>query len=125
VRRDDRASCGRRGPERDLPYRVGPSPGFSGFLGALSSVESGGLELGLAGAARIVRRVAEECGSTAMVLVMHYCGAAVLEAHGPKEARAAAASGSHLSTLAFSEAGSRSHFWLPSALQRLTTDTST
>ena len=42
--------------------------------------ESGGLGLGLSGAARIVRRVAEECGSTAMVLVMHYCGAAVLEA---------------------------------------------
>jgi alkylation response protein AidB-like acyl-CoA dehydrogenase len=48
-----------------------------------------------------------------MVLIMHYCGTAVLEAHGPKEARTAAASGAHLSTLAFSEAGSRSHFWAP------------
>ena len=48
-----------------------------------------------------------------MVLTMHYCGAAVLEAHGPKEVRAAAASGAHLSTLAFSESGSRSHFWAP------------
>jgi alkylation response protein AidB-like acyl-CoA dehydrogenase len=85
----------------------------AGLLGALSSAESGGLELGLAGAARIVRRVAEECGSTAMVLTMHYCGVAVLEAHGPKEVRAAAASGAHLSTLAFSESGSRSHFWAP------------
>jgi len=44
---------------------------------------------------------------------MHYCGVAVLEAHGPKEVRAAAASGAHLSTLAFSESGSRSHFWAP------------
>jgi alkylation response protein AidB-like acyl-CoA dehydrogenase len=85
----------------------------AGLLGALSSVESGGLGLGLAGAARIVRRVAEECGSTAMVLTMHYCGAAVLEAHGTNEVRREAASGSHLSTLAFSEAGSRSHFWAP------------
>jgi alkylation response protein AidB-like acyl-CoA dehydrogenase len=85
----------------------------AGLLGALSSAESGGLELGLAGAAGIVRRVAEECGSTAMVLVMHYCGTAVLEAHASKEARVAAASGAHLSTLAFSEAGSRSHFWAP------------
>jgi len=33
----------------------------AGLLGALSSTESGGLSLGLAGAARIVRRVAEEC----------------------------------------------------------------
>lgn len=85
----------------------------AGLLGALSPADSGGLDLGLAGAARIVRRVAEECGSTAMVLTMHYCGVAVLEAHGPKEVRAAAASGAHLSTLAFSEAGSRSHFWAP------------
>lgn len=85
----------------------------AGLLGALSSVGSGGLDLGLWGAARIVRRVAEECGSTAMVLTMHYCGVAVLEAHGPKEIRATAASGAHLSTLAFSESGSRSHFWTP------------
>jgi alkylation response protein AidB-like acyl-CoA dehydrogenase len=87
----------------------------AGLLGALSSEQSGGLELGLAGAARIVRRVAEECGSTAMVLTMHYCGAAVVEAFGPPETRRAIAAGSHLSTLAFSEAGSRSHFWSPAS----------
>jgi alkylation response protein AidB-like acyl-CoA dehydrogenase len=85
----------------------------AGLLGAFSSVESGGLGLGLPGAARIIRRVAEECGSTAMVLTMHYCGAAVLEAHGAEQVRRDVASGSHLSTLAFSEAGSRSHFWAP------------
>jgi alkylation response protein AidB-like acyl-CoA dehydrogenase len=85
----------------------------AGLLGAHSSPESGGLGLGLTGAARIVRRVAEECGSTAMVLTMHYCGAAVLEAYGSPEVRREAAAGSHLSTLAFSEAGSRSHFWSP------------
>jgi alkylation response protein AidB-like acyl-CoA dehydrogenase len=85
----------------------------AGLLGALSSEESGGLGLGLNGAARIVQRVAEECGSTAMVLTMHYCGVAVLEAHGDLAVRREAASGAHLSTLAFSEAGSRSHFWAP------------
>ena len=85
----------------------------AGLLGALSSSESGGLALGLPGAARIVKRVAEECGSTAMILVMHYCGTAVLEAFAPPAVRSAAASGAHLSTLAFSEAGSRSHFWAP------------
>ncbi|HLI82578.1 MAG TPA: acyl-CoA dehydrogenase family protein [Bryobacteraceae bacterium] len=107
-------------PHADTVDRAGAFPTDSiqalasaGFLGALSSAEAGGLDLGLAGAARIVRRVAEECGSTAMVLVMHYCGTAVLEAYGAKEVRAAAASGAHLSTLAFSEAGSRSHFWAP------------
>src|SRR5262245_46307159 len=85
----------------------------AGLLGALSSTESGGLALGLAGAARIVRRVAEECGSTAMILTMHFSGVSVLEAYGPPDVRRAAASGAHLSTLAFSEAGSRSHFWAP------------
>jgi len=85
----------------------------AGFLGVLSAVEAGGLGLGLAGAAHVVRRVAEECGSTAMVLTMHYCGAAVLEAHGTAAVRREAASGAHLSTLAFSETGSRSHFWAP------------
>jgi alkylation response protein AidB-like acyl-CoA dehydrogenase len=87
----------------------------AGLLGALSSLESGGLGLGLEGAARIVRRVAEECGSTAMVLTMHYSGVAVLEAYGSIEVRRAAASGAHLSTLAFSESGSRSHFWVPAS----------
>jgi alkylation response protein AidB-like acyl-CoA dehydrogenase len=48
-----------------------------------------------------------------MVLTMHYCGVAVLEAHAPDDIRRNAASGRHLSTLAFSEAGSRSHFWAP------------
>jgi alkylation response protein AidB-like acyl-CoA dehydrogenase len=85
----------------------------AGLLGAMSPPESGGLGLGLAGAAGIVHRVAEECGSTAMVLTMHYCGAAVIEKYGTPEVRRAAASGRHLSTIAFSEAGSRSHFWIP------------
>jgi alkylation response protein AidB-like acyl-CoA dehydrogenase len=87
----------------------------AGLLGALSSKESGGLGLGLNGAARVVQRVAEECGSTAMVLTMHYCGVAVLEVYGNAQIRREAASGMHVSTLAFSEAGSRSHFWAPTS----------
>ena len=42
-----------------------------------------------------------------MVVCMHYAGAAVIEAHGPREVREAVAAGRHLTTLAFSEAGSR------------------
>jgi alkylation response protein AidB-like acyl-CoA dehydrogenase len=90
-----------------------------GLLGVLSAAESGGLGLGLAAAARCVRRIAEECGSTAMVLTMHYCGVAVLEAYGTPETRRAAASGAHLSTLAFSETGSRTHFWAPTSTAQL------
>jgi len=84
-----------------------------GLMGAISAPEVGGLGLGFRGAATIVGRLAQECGSTAMVTCMHFCGTAVLEAFGSPEIRRAAASGSHLSTLAFSEAGSRSHFWAP------------
>ena len=63
-------------------------------MGAVSAPEVGGLGLGFRGAAAIVGRLAEECGSTAMVVCMHYCGAAVLEAYGsarrPAGRRAAA-----------------------------------
>ena len=85
----------------------------AGLLGAVSAPEVGGLGLGFRGAAAIVERLAQECGSTAMVTCMHYCGTVVIEAFGPHAIREAAASGAHLSTLAFSEAGSRSHFWAP------------
>lgn len=85
----------------------------AGLLGAISAEDAGGLGLGVRGAAHVIRRVAQECGSTAMVACMHYCGAAVLEKFADLGTRKAAASGAHLSTLAFSEAGSRSHFWAP------------
>jgi alkylation response protein AidB-like acyl-CoA dehydrogenase len=48
-----------------------------------------------------------------MVVMMHYCGTAVLEAHGPREVREAIAAGRYVTTLAFSETGSRSMFWTP------------
>ncbi len=95
----------------------------AGLLGALSSVESGGLGLGLAGAARIVRRLAEECGSTAMIVTMHFSAVSVLEAYAPAGTRRDAASGARLATLAFSEAGTRSHFWAPAGTAEARGDT--
>jgi alkylation response protein AidB-like acyl-CoA dehydrogenase len=83
----------------------------AGLLGLLSAEEVGGLGLGFPDAARVVERVARGCGATAMILTMHYSGTAVIERFGPAEVRRAIAAGEHLSTLAFSEAGSRSHFW--------------
>src|SRR6185436_18196605 len=71
----------------------------------------------------IVGRVAQECASTAMVLCMHYCGAAVLEAYASEPVRRAVVSGEHLSTLAFSETGSRSHFWAPAGGAQVDGDT--
>ena len=83
------------------------------LLGLLSSTDVGGLGLGLGDAAQVVRRLAASCGSTAMVVAMHYSAVAVIEAHGPEDVRRAIAHGEHLSTLAFSETGSRSQFWAP------------
>jgi alkylation response protein AidB-like acyl-CoA dehydrogenase len=87
--------------------------GEADLLGLLSSGEVGGRGGTLEDAARVVRRLAGSCGSTAMVVCMHYCATAVIEQYGSAETRRAIASGNHLSTLAFSETGSRSHFWAP------------
>jgi alkylation response protein AidB-like acyl-CoA dehydrogenase len=53
---------------------------------------------------------------------MHYAATGAIEAHGPKDVRQAIGRGSHLSTLALSEAGSRSHFWAPVSTATPTTD---
>jgi alkylation response protein AidB-like acyl-CoA dehydrogenase len=84
----------------------------AGLLGLVSAADVGGQGLGLAAAAHVVERVARECGSTGMVLCMHYCAAVVLEQHGAPSLRRAVAAGQHLTTLAISEKGSRSQFWV-------------
>lgn len=85
----------------------------SGTLGLLSSPDVGGAGGSLADVAATVERVARADASVAMVLLMHYAAVSVIEAHGPEPVRRAVAAGEHLSTLAFSERGSRSHFWAP------------
>ncbi len=87
--------------------------GRAGLLGLTCAPEVGGGGEGMRGATEVVEHLAGACGSTAMVVLMHYCGVALLEAHGPKAVRQAIAAGDHLTTLAFSEVGSRSHFWAP------------
>lgn len=87
--------------------------GEAGILGLASSTEVGGAGEGLASAADVVEQLARHCGSTAMVVMMHYSGTAVIEAYGPQDVREAIAAGRHVTTLAFSEVGSRSHFWAP------------
>src|SRR5438105_4673334 len=87
--------------------------GQAGTLGILSAIDVGGSNRGLRAAAEVIERLAGACGSTAMIVLMHYASVPVIELHGPRETRKAIAAGQHLSTLAFSEAGSRSHFWAP------------
>jgi alkylation response protein AidB-like acyl-CoA dehydrogenase len=86
-----------------------------GLLGLISAQEVGGAGQGLRAAALVIERVAQECASTAMVLCMQYAGTAVIEAHGPLPVRQDIAAGKHITTLAFSEKGSRSHFWAPTS----------
>ena len=87
----------------------------AGLFGLGSAPEVGGLGGSPGVIARVIERLARECGSTAMVTCMHYAGTAVIEAHGDEATRRAIAEGRHLSTLAFSESGSRSHFWAPTS----------
>ena len=87
----------------------------AGLLGLVSAREVGGLGAGLAEAVQVVERIARDCPSTAMVLTMHYAGSVLVEKYGPREVREAIAAGRHLTTLAWSEAGSRSHFWAPTS----------
>jgi alkylation response protein AidB-like acyl-CoA dehydrogenase len=96
--------------------------GSRGLLGLLSAPDVGGMGGTLADAASVVRRLASSCGSTAMVVCMHYCATAILEQHGSEPVRRDIAAGRHLSTLAFSESGSRSHFWAPLGTARSSGD---
>ncbi len=89
-----------------------------GLFGLISSKDVGGHGLSIRQAAEVVELLARECGSTAMVMTMHYSGTAVIEAHGRESVRRDIAGGRHLSTLAFSESGSRSHFWAPTSTAR-------
>ncbi|MBU6268922.1 MAG: acyl-CoA/acyl-ACP dehydrogenase [Sphingomonadales bacterium] len=85
----------------------------SGLAGLLSATDVGGSGGSVRDAAAVVERLARACGSTAMIVKMHYSAAGVIEAFGNPETRKAVATGQALATLAFSEAGSRSHFWAP------------
>jgi alkylation response protein AidB-like acyl-CoA dehydrogenase len=94
----------------------------AGFFGLISSSEVGGLAATPAVAAEVIQRISAECGSTAMVLTMHYAAMAVIEKFGSTEVRKATAT-DQLGTLAFSEMGSRSHFWAPLGTAKKNGDT--
>ena len=89
--------------------------GAAGLLGLTVPQAAGGLGEGLRTAAAVIDTLAQRCPSTAMVYLMHLCGVACYAAAPDKTATLLqeAAAGRHLSTLAFSEKGSRSHFWAP------------
>jgi alkylation response protein AidB-like acyl-CoA dehydrogenase len=87
------------------------------LLGVTLPTEVGGSALGPRTLAAIIATLAEADASTAMVYLMHMCATATIAAARPGATVASTlkdiAAGKHLTTLAFSEAGSRSHFWAP------------
>jgi alkylation response protein AidB-like acyl-CoA dehydrogenase len=93
--------------------------GKSGLLGLLLPADFGGAGLGPRTFALVTATLAEADASVAMVYLMHILGTVAISTARPGAAQALApimqevAAGRHLSTLAFSEAGSRSHFWAP------------
>jgi alkylation response protein AidB-like acyl-CoA dehydrogenase len=91
--------------------------GSAGLLGLLLPAEMGGASLGPQAFANVVTALAEADASVAMVFLMHTLASLTVAAapRTPVLTRVLSemASGRHLSTLAFSETGSRSHFWAP------------
>lgn len=87
----------------------------SGWLGLAIPEEYGGKGQGPRVACAALDEIAQHCASTAMVYLMHLCGSACFVAHpqGHEETLRRIAAGQCLSTLAWSEKGSRSHFWAP------------
>ncbi len=85
----------------------------AGLLRVVSGKDSGGHGHGLRTAVAVAERIARECPSTAMIWIMHNASTAVAEKCGTPEMKKAIAKDGKLATLAFSESGSRSHFWIP------------
>jgi alkylation response protein AidB-like acyl-CoA dehydrogenase len=102
---------------RHFPRQNIQELGRSGLLGLAVPTEYGGAGAGLPEMAQVLECMAQACASTAMVTLMHYCGTAVIAAKGSATLKQnmlpAIARGEHLTTLAFSEAGSGGHFYMP------------
>jgi alkylation response protein AidB-like acyl-CoA dehydrogenase len=91
--------------------------GSAGLLGMMLPADVGGAALGPRPLADTIAALAEADASVAMVYLMHTLGALTIAAAArtPPLERVLRdiAGGRHVSTLAFSESGSRSHFWAP------------
>lgn len=87
----------------------------SGLLGLTLPTEVGGLGAGPVEFAAVAQQLANACGSTAMIYLMHISAAMPIASAPPNIPGVVEdlASGAALGTLAFSERGSRSHFWAP------------
>lgn len=101
--------------ESRFPSETIAALGAAGLMGLTVPKEFGGMGHGHRVAVAALDEIGQRCASSGMVYLMHLCGIACYAAM-PANAEAqlrAAALGQHLTTLAWSEKGSRSHFWAP------------
>jgi len=110
-------NAARHDKERSFPSETLQALAEAGLLGLMVPTDRGGLGLGVREFRDVVVALAEADASAAMIYVMHVCGTACLLTAPRTTAIDAVVSdiakGKHLTTLAFSERGSRSHFWAP------------
>jgi len=108
----DQIDQARRFPRENLQVL-----GKAGVLGLLIPTQYGGTGAAIAEMSEVLDIEAQNCASTAMIMLMHYCATAVIAAKGSDALKQrllpACARGDNISTLAFSEAGSGGHFYMP------------
>lgn len=98
----------------------------AGLGGLTAPTSAGGAGLGLRAVAGVCEALGTACASTAITFGMHAVGTAVIAAKATPvqvtELLTPIASGEHLTTLALSEPGTGSHFWLPETRLHRTDD---
>jgi alkylation response protein AidB-like acyl-CoA dehydrogenase len=112
-----RANADQLDRSRRFPRENLQALGKAGVLGLLVPAQYGGAGASLAEMSEVLEAQAQNCASTAMVTLMHFCAAAAIAAQGSDALKQrvlpACARGEHVTTLAFSEAGSGGHFLTP------------
>ncbi len=91
--------------------------GKAGLMGVTVAAELGGQGQGPRAFVAVAEELAQSCASSAMIFVMHVSGQQAIASSKTftrrDEILKQIAAGKHLTTLALSEKGSRSHFWAP------------
>ncbi len=112
-----RENADRIDQDRKFPHENISELGKAGVLGLLVPAQFGGVSAGLAEMSQALLEQAQSCASTAMIMLMHFCATSAIAAKGSDAIKEkflpAIARGEQLSTLAFSEAGSGGHFYMP------------
>ncbi|HEX2400564.1 MAG TPA: acyl-CoA dehydrogenase family protein, partial [Mycobacterium sp.] len=111
-----RDNAGRVDAEAAFPAEAVAELRANGLLGLVLPKDVGGLGAGPTEFVDVVSELAAACGSTAMIYLMHAAAGVTIAAAPPAGLPGLLgdlARGQVLGTLAFSERGSRSHFWAP------------